>query len=205
MINRFLFFNAVRADLFKGHLRQPQVKNIEILLNTWKALYPEADIRWIANSLAQIYHETAGTMEPVRETLASSDVQAMARLEKAWKEGRLLWVKNPYWREGYFGRGFVQLTHAYNYKKMKERLGIDLVANPGAALMPSIAAKIAIVGLVEGMFTGRRLSDYFNQTTNDPQNARHIINGKDGTEDKVADLHQRFLRALIKSADPSFH
>jgi putative chitinase len=44
----------------------------------------------------------------------------------------------------YHGRGYVQLTHDYNYKKYGDRLGIDLLNNPELALDGDIAARIAV-------------------------------------------------------------
>lgn len=194
-----LFFNEIRRTIFGGKLNQPQVTNIEIILDTWRRLLPGADLRWIANSLAQIHHETGGRMTPVRETFADSDEVARARLERAWKQGRLPWVKNPYWGDGWFGRGHIQLTHRRNYLRMGERIGVDLVANPSLMLDSKISAEVAIIGMVEGLFTGRKLADYFNDTTDDPLNARRIINGPDGTDQRVSSLHERFLRALTSA------
>ena len=194
-MNRERFFNEIRRTIFR-RLSQPQVDNIEIILDTWQEEYPGADPRWIANSLAQIYHETGGRIEPVRETFAESDAVAVARLERAWRSGRLPWVKTPYWRDGWFGRGHIQLTHEDNYRRMGERCVIDLVKNPSLMLVPKTSAIVAIVGMVEGLFTGKKFRDYFNETTNDPLGARRIINGKDGTDAKVARLHQQFLAAL---------
>lgn len=42
------------------------------------------------------------------------------------------------------GRGFIQITGRYNYKRAGEALGIDLVKNPRLAADPKIAAKIAV-------------------------------------------------------------
>jgi hypothetical protein len=42
----------------------------------------------------------------------------------------------------YFGRGFIQLTWRSNYKKMGQRLGIDLEGNPDLALDARTAAQI---------------------------------------------------------------
>lgn len=44
----------------------------------------------------------------------------------------------------YHGRGYIQLTHDYNYKKYGEELGIDLLKNPELAMQGDVAAKIAV-------------------------------------------------------------
>ena len=199
-MNRETFFNEIRRSIFKGRLSHPQVKNIEVMLDTWERLYPDADSRWIANSLAQVHHETGGRMEPVREAFAASDEVAKSRLERAWKTGRLPWVRAPYWRTGYFGRGHIQLTHERNYLRVGERIGVDLVGNPALMLDSKISAEVAVVGMVEGLFTGKGLEDYFNESTDDPSNARRIINGPDGTDAKVARLHHQFLSALAAAS-----
>ncbi len=40
------------------------------------------------------------------------------------------------------GRGFIQLTHDYNYKKYGDRIGEDLVNNPNKLLDPKVSAKV---------------------------------------------------------------
>jgi predicted chitinase len=45
----------------------------------------------------------------------------------------------------YRGRGYIQLTHKYNYKTYGDMLGIDLVNNPELAKDPKIAAQIAVL------------------------------------------------------------
>jgi putative chitinase len=198
-MNRETFFARVRVRPFGGSLTQAQVDGLNVLLDTWREMYPDADIRFIANSLSQIHRETGGRMEAVRETFAASDAQAIARLDNAWAKGQLKWVKTPYWRTGFFGRGHIQLTHADNYRKMGSRLGIDLVGNPSLALDPKVSAKIAIVGMVEGSFTGRKLADFFNDDTDNPAGARRIVNGPDGTDALIAAMHRDFLDALRAS------
>ena len=42
------------------------------------------------------------------------------------------------------GRGYIQITGKYNYKKAGTALGIDLISNPELAEKPAVAAKIAI-------------------------------------------------------------
>jgi len=44
----------------------------------------------------------------------------------------------------YHGRGYIQLTHDYNYKTYGDKLGIDLVSNPDLAASGDVAAQIAV-------------------------------------------------------------
>ncbi|RWX20061.1 hypothetical protein EHI42_02490 [Rhizobium hidalgonense] len=129
--------------------------------------------------LATAFHETGSLMTPVRETFAATDRQAIARLDAAWAKGKLPWVSSPYWREGWFGRGYVQLTHDYNYRRASIRLGIDLVSDPAKALVPETAAWILVIGSKDGWFTGKKLSDYINLLGTDFLGARRVINGTD--------------------------
>ena len=88
-------------------------------------------------------------------------------------------VQNKYWGSGYFGRGYVQITWDYNYKKFGEKIGVNLLGNPDLALRPDIAGKIICYGMAKGAFTGKGLNNYFSGSTADWTNARRIINGVD--------------------------
>ena len=44
----------------------------------------------------------------------------------------------------YSGRGYIQLTHKYNYKKYGDMLGLDLVNQPDLLLDPKIAARVSV-------------------------------------------------------------
>jgi putative chitinase len=79
----------------------------------------------------------------------------------------------------YYGRGLVQLTWDYNYKKMGPKIGIDLYNNPDLALEVRYAIPIMFIGMKEGLFTGKKFADFFNPTKEDWVNARRIINGLD--------------------------
>lgn len=147
--------------------------------------------------LATAYHETAATMKPVREALAKTDAGAMAALNKAWKDGKLPWVKSDYWSGGYFGRGYVQLTHKANYAYAGEQLGVPLAERPSLALETDIAAQILVMGMRDGWFTGKKLSDYVTLQKSDFRNARRIVNRMDR-----ADLIAGYAReydALLKA------
>lgn len=147
--------------------------------------------------LATAYHESAATMKPVREALAKTDAGAIAALNKAWKAGKLPWVKSDYWSGGYFGRGYVQLTHKANYAYAGEQLGVPLAERPSLALEPDIAVKVLVNGMRDGWFTGKKLSDYITLQKSDFKGARRIVNGTDKA-DLIAGYAKEY-DALLKA------
>lgn len=201
-MDRMFFFDAVRDGLFKGELTQPQVEGITAILDAWERRFAPADRRWLAYILATAYHETAYTMQPVRETLAQSDARAVEILEAAFATGRLSWVRTPYWRPDqdgrcWLGRGLVQLTHKRNYEAMSALTGIDLVADPDRAMEMDAAVTILIEGMLQGSFTGHKLADHLNATTEDWVNARRIVNGTDRAE-KLAATPRPSMRQCVR-------
>jgi putative chitinase len=122
------------------------------------------DSRKIAYVLATVYHETAATFRPIAEYGRG--------------KGRAYGKPRPNGKV-YYGRGYVQITWEENYAEFKKLLGVDLVGNPELALDHEIASKICYWGMTKGKFTGRKLSDYFNDEKTDWVNARRIINGID--------------------------
>lgn len=146
--------------------------------------------------LGTSYHETAHTMEPVRETLAQTDNSAIARLDRAWQRGLLPWVKSAYWRDGFFGRGYVQLTHRFNYERAGRELGVDMVSDPSVALDAQISAEVTVRGMLEGWFTGKKLSDYITLQASDYVGARRIVNGTDRAR-AIAEHAREYEAALL--------
>lgn len=187
------FFEAVRP-MFGGSLTQSQVDGFNTIFEAW-AKVGNRDIRHLAYILATAKHETGDMMQPVKETTSPrnpnpSDAKVKEILTKAWKAGKLTWVKSDYWSSGWFGRGFVQLTWRDNYVKAGEKLGIDLVSDPSKAMIPEVSALILIRGMQEGWFTGRKLSD-----VGDFLEARRIVNGTDKAG-QIASYANAFLSAL---------
>jgi putative chitinase len=139
--------------------------------------------------LGTIHHETNGTFEPVKEAY---------------------WVKNPeQWRKKnlryypWYGRGFIQLTWEYNYKKAGEKIGVDLIKDPDLAMDPKNSAKIAVLGMKEGWFTGKDLDDYIDSVPESDKedflefyNARRIVNGMDKAN-AIAVLSERYEKELV--------
>ncbi|MCA2372191.1 hypothetical protein ATU3B_11230 [Agrobacterium genomosp. 3 str. CIP 111-78] len=196
------FFAYARRAPFGGRLSQGQIDGMNALFRCWRShkIAGSDNNRLLAYILASVFHETGGRMLPVRETLASTDAGAIAALEKAWKAGKLGQVKTPYWRKdkdgkSWFGRGDIQLTHRVNYDALGKRIGVDLVGNPSLALDVDISAEIAIVGMLEGLFTKRKLTEFFNLKSDDPIGARAVVNGTDKAK-LIAGYYKSFLDAL---------
>lgn len=185
MLNRKTLFAYCRNAPFGGQLLQAQVEGVECILDAWN--YSGAtDLRWLAYILATAFHETAATLQPIAEYGRG--------------KGKKYGVKGKYGQVPY-GRGFVQLTWDENYAKADTKLGFGgkLLKNFDLAMDPAIAAKICVTGMIEGWFTGKRLSQYFNAKADDPVGARAIVNGKDKAQ-LIAGYYEAFLGAL-KAAD----
>ena len=136
-----------------------------------------------AYALATVEYETAGTMQPIEE------IGGREQARKLGYSGG----------ENYYGRGYIQLTHDYNYKQMGERIGVpDLAQNPEKALDPQVSAKI-----LAAFFKDRGVADAASK--GDFVGARGPINGTDQAE-KIAGLTQKYLQQTPSStptAQPS--
>ena len=93
------------------------------------------------------------------------------------------------------GRGFVQLTGRTNYTYWGKRLVLDLINKPDLAKNIKHATIILVDGILEGKFTGKKLSDYINDTKKDYLNARRTINGTDQA-DKIKSYTEKLLTVL---------
>lgn len=183
-MNRAAFYASVRrraSGIFGTSLSQGQVNGCNTLLS--EAEKEGTPLRFLAYILATAYHETACTMQPVREI----------------GKGKGKPYGKPVNGKTYYGRGYVQLTWLENYQRAAKELAVDLVRYPDDALEPDIAAAILFRGMTEGWFTGKKLSDYINLDKTDYFNARRIVNGTDRA-DKIAGYAKAFETALREGA-----
>lgn len=180
---------GVYRTLFRGSMTRSQVAGCERIIHAFCRWEPNGTMHQLAYILATSYHETARRMQPVRETLARTDEEAIRKLDRAWARGQLRWVSKPYWRDGWFGRGDVQLTHERNYKGkihdvVKKQFGADIHKDPSKVLDPEISAYILIEGMMLGDtgvsdFTSFPLEQFVSKKNIDYELARRSVNPGD--------------------------
>lgn len=184
-LDRKKFFDGIRRDPFPGRLTATQVQNISLILDEMERQKVE-NLEWMAYILATAKWETAHTMAPVREY------------------GSLSYLRSKsYWP--WVGRGFVQLTWEFNYqayqKLVREKFGVDIVADPDLAMRPDIAAFVLVHGMVNGVFApkwkGLRTFTDKNGSLNFEE-ARRLVNGTDKKRE-IAVIAKMFHSDLVSS------
>jgi putative chitinase len=178
------FFDGVRQAF--GALNQTQVDGLNALLTEINADAAEQSdpLPWFAYMLATTYHETGHTFQPIEEYGKG--------------KGHPYGVPDPETGQTYYGRGYVQLTWKANYAKFGVMLNEDLLNHPELAMVPENAYLIMSVGMIDGSFTGKKLSDYLYGDVKDYVNARRIINGLDRA-DLIAGYAESF-EAILTAA-----
>lgn len=183
MIDRKKFFDGIRQQPFPGKLNKGQVDGINIILDEWESRKLK-DLRWLACELGTVKWESDHTMQPIKEG------------------GSLKYLKSKKYYPWY-GRGFIQLTWKANYIKFQSRVlklfKVDIISNPDLVMRPDIAAFIMFEGMINGEFTGKKLSDYFNATKTDWINSRRIINGVDKAAE-IASISKQFYADLVAAS-----
>lgn len=216
-MDRKVFYDSVRDSVFGGSLDQGQVNGTELLLDMWEERYPNLIPAGFAYTYATIYHESAQSMQPIKETVMPhdedkhpSDEEVIRRLDAWYLHTRPSGV-TPYWQDGEFGRGLVQVTHRANRVKLtdwfakKEYLpNADFTANRDLLLDPELSALIAFEGIIHGLFRdGHWLAKYVNESVTRDQlrdrfvAARAIVNGPfRNVHNEIADLAMATLEAI---------
>lgn len=176
-------------NLFYGSLPEFQSEPLLILVD--KCLEQDVvDVEQIAYVLATAYHE-------------SNRFKAKEEYRKGM--GKRYGIQNWIWNNkklSYHGRGWVQLTWLGNYGQFTARLShvlgepVDLINHPDIILEDdAINAYITVVGMKEGLFTGRAMKDYISGDEVDYVNARRVVNGTDKAS-LIAGYAKHFEEAL---------
>jgi predicted chitinase len=133
MINNLTAHAKEYSDKFAyKHIPTPEKEiqeNITILVDALKE-GKIATPRVIAYAMATMAHETWYTFKPIKENNGPAHA-----IQYGYSGG-----------ENYYGRGYIQLTHDFNYRIYGEKIGMGdkLVKDPDLALDPDIAARLFV-------------------------------------------------------------
>lgn len=199
-LNRGAFFDACRQGVMGPSLDQGEVSGAGSILDAMLG----APLAYTAYALATAWHETAHTMQPVKEYGGPRYFHRMydpegARPKLAKANGNI----QPGDGVKYCGRGYVQLTWRSNYRRAGGKLGIDLEGHPDLALRPEVAAGILRRGMEEGWFTGKAFEHFLPHSGVGSRDkfiqSRRIINGLDCAA-LIATYALQFQDALLAGA-----
>ncbi len=195
MIARDKFFQALGDALNPQALLALNLHDLLRAIERDPSLPEDGRVRYAAYLLATAKHETAGSYRPCLE-------RGLRRYFDKYEAGTALGQRlgntkpDDGWR--YRGRGYVQITGRSNYARLGQVLGVPLLGEPTLALEPALAYQIMSIGMLRGLFTGRKLSDYLTGDGADYVNARRTVNGLDRAA-LIAGYAEEFERALICS------
>lgn len=216
-VDKAHFFATVRVSLFSGSLSETQVAALDAIIDSFAG-----PLDHMAYIMATAYHETATELGPVVENL---NYTTAARIRKVWPSRfRTEAAAKPYVRspealankvygnrrdlgndaEGdgwrYRGRGLAQITGKGRYAEFGKLMSIDLVGNPDLALKPAIAARILVVGMRDGKFTGKKLADYDGANGFDFVRGRAVVNGDVKANGELVAGHAIKFRAALRES-----
>lgn len=179
-LDKAVFFRAARAGLLGPKLESGEVQGCEAILDAFSGA--GLPLPQLAYALATAFHETAGTMQPIKERGGYNYLENNYGIngrnpQRARAHGHTSVGDGARWA----GRGLVQLTWKDNYIKFDRLLGLRgaLIANPDLAMRMDIAVRIMLIGMTTGGFTGAKMSTFLKPPHVDYFNARTIINGHD--------------------------
>jgi len=192
------FFAALRAGLLGPDLSPSEVDGCNAILDACGA--DGWPLAYAAYGLATAYHETAHTMQPIKEIGGPAYFRRMYDIEGQRPDvARRLGNVHPGDGAKFPGMGYVQSTGRGNAKRAGDEMDLPIEDQPELLMRPDVAAKVMVRGMREGWFTSKRLADYLPK--NGPAGhgqffpARRIINGLDRA-DLIAGYADGFQDAL---------
>lgn len=208
-MDRAKFFASVRSPLSIS--KKAQVQGIDAIID--EAERRATALPHLAAILAEAHHETGGAMQPVSENLNYS----ARRLTEVWPSrfptlaAAQPFANNPRklanrvygGRLGntgdddgwlYRGRGLAQITGKANYVKF------GLASTPDKASEMATAIRILFDGMVNGIFTQKRLADYDSADGYRYAASRAIINGDVKANGARIEKYGRAFESALRAA-----
>lgn len=183
--------NIIDTSLFGGKMKPTQLAGINAILDEWIRAKLK-DERWLVYILATTFHETDRTMQAIEE-------YGKGKGKKYGKKVKYDGTPYTFPNKIYYGMGHPQLTWYDNYEKFGKLLNLPLLEQPELMLDNHISARVMILGMSKGLFTGVGLSRYFNDTKDDPINARRVVNVLDKAS-LIAGYYNDILKAIKEAS-----
>jgi Chitinase class I len=189
------------------NLKPNQIQSIDLIIDTWES-QNDNELKRLAYIIATARRETINTFEPIREAPKCRTEECREKVigellkRRAEKKSRPVpenYAKKAENGQRYYGRGFVQMTHDYNYREADKRLvtGNLLYNSPDKALDKEIATKILVRSILEGWFGNRKpLSQYLNENESNWDKARDNVSPNSPNKSITAAYAQEFYGCL---------
>jgi|SRR6478609_10148073 len=168
-----------------------QKQGFEAMFNRWDKLGLK-DLRYLAYILATSWHETGTTMQPIEEIGKGKHKPYGLKIKYSGK--RYITPDKIYYGRGHTQNTWYEIYEMLSDEAKREGYSWDFLNNPDLLLQMEPSIWATFYCMINGKYTGRRLSHYFNTTT-DWLNARKIINGLD-KHIKIADYAKKFHSIL---------
>jgi len=184
-------------------------KNLEFLIKKFNESELITRLDWFAYILGTLRRETNDTFAPVEEGYWIPSNKRTAALKNYYLKNNPKAYKTIFPESGlsYYGRGYVQLTHDWNYKTFQPLIqkkfpNINIFSDPSKACDTEVAWIILEEGMTKNNltiqdenFTGYTLEQFFNDQKKDWVKARKIINGLDHANE-IAEYAIKYYDAL---------
>lgn len=144
-----------------------------------------ADKPMVLMALATIRAETEGFL-PIGEFRSKFNTSPGGQPFDLYDHRTDLGNQGPPDGSRFKGRGFVQLTGRSNYRRIGDKLGVDLIADPERANEPDLAARILAAFLAD-----RQTAIKSALAEGDLRHARRLVNGGSHGLDRFADAYTR--------------
>lgn len=142
--------------------------NIQAIINVWNSKYQKADLRCLAYILATADYETDRQFIP---TADKTHGKGMPYGEMIKLNGKP--YSKPY--QLYYRRGIIPLCWYENYERIGILVKRDLIHHPDLLLNTSLSIEILVDGMMNGWFTGKKLTEFFNQGKYQWIGARSVV------------------------------
>jgi predicted chitinase len=178
------FTKAVKSTYKKSN---PTAEQLNTVMASYQKHGGITDKRELAMFLAQTIKESAG-LKDVVEGCSKTKAGCPQRYNKGGVPG-----------QQYYGRGYIQLTHAYNYKKASEAIFGDdrLLKNPDLVKNEDVAWQVSFWFWKNNVHNNKALQEgHFDASTT-------LVNGaKSVTRDERFEIYKKVYKALGIPGEP---